>query len=1170
MLSSSSKVLFGQDFTHSANLLCEDGPSRPGSALGDNRFLELKPQREAERVRAVRQGLIPDPLKPRRLDEALPFLGTCLDMCPEFERHEREYQNNSDKWERFPGTMRIDPVKAVKAFHRPAAGNEQPLPSDVRPPHVLKTTLDYLFKTLLARESLFDTHGFIRDRTRAIRQDFTLQNERGPIAIECHERIARYHILCLHFLRDKEGIGSYQEQQELEQLRKVLQSLNEFYDDYRGSKSLRPNEAEFRAYYLLTHLRDSDAARATERLPDQIFNDQRLQCAIHLHIMAQCGNMSRAPGRRPANSPATLNAFTRLFKKISSSQTTFLSACLLETHFRDIRISALTALRAAQSRKYGDHVLLLEIAGLCAMSLQECYEFCLACGLKMTTDNLEECTVQLHKHADFDDQLLTFRTHKSSLVTAKGASLSIIELIDGLPVISPPKPTSAISFSPKSHPPLIPLVSSNVQLSHSTTPSAFSTGGSELYSSQKLLGLERSIFSPFKSNEPSAVSFISHSTSLRSHQPSPCSHIKPSTTSSASRERKKRSASIKAPSQSPLNPTFNTLISPPTHPTTALNISPALQSIRQQQINYHTVIAAMSAELFSSIEESLIAQFAQQALMDRLNKLHTEKKIQNAHIVSHFSRSLEIAILAETAHKTAFSLASEVILRKHYLKSQHQLLKNSFRKWLHISRSRRSRNFQAHSTGMHAAASIWSPGTLKDVVAQYLKQKLIPSPSLSHLERNLQVIIGVPVEASLVRAWLRCKFGIPALQNHVYVALNEMSILIKLFDNPTQLLSEDLSHVVLIILWREPSPIADPFLTQLSQDLHARSYQNRHPLITISWPAQGSHSLEVENHYAPFEHVYLSINAPEVELQSALCCGLPFSAPTTTISMDDAAFASSIASLWKKYQRKATALINSYIPKNGSSLESIIEATVITLLLRFVADMMLVIIHKTGEMLDSNENQAMTFLKSLLRLDVLSNVKPESLDNQLIEYQSSLSLSSFSLNLSNLLDMRAQLPPVEFFQLFGQHVSTVLLDFLLNCLQTFQHNLYDTCKALSKPSPRLLLSAEKYDSMLMNNMNEIESVLQSCFLKFQREVADLLPNSLRITALHRLETPIELSENEMQPTALNHMYGAKEKKLTKSDKVARLRQLISATRTTTSNSSGPETIVEKFVMMKNT
>jgi len=72
-------------------------------------------------------------------------------MCPEFEMHQREYQNNVEKWEivphpskgfhlltrQDPSTGRISKSYAVKAFHRPAAGNEQPLPSDVRPPPIL-------------------------------------------------------------------------------------------------------------------------------------------------------------------------------------------------------------------------------------------------------------------------------------------------------------------------------------------------------------------------------------------------------------------------------------------------------------------------------------------------------------------------------------------------------------------------------------------------------------------------------------------------------------------------------------------------------------------------------------------------------------------------------------------------------------------------------------------------------------------------------------------------------------------------------------------------------------------------------------------------------------------------------------------------------------------------
>ena len=120
-------------------------------------------------------------------------------------------------WSQYPGTYRIDPAIAVKAFHRPAAGNEQPLPSDVRPPHILVKTLDYLFHTLLPSQPLHLTHPFLRDRTRSVRQDLTMQNARGRLAIECNERIARYHILALGALREQ---VTFSESQELEQLRK--------------------------------------------------------------------------------------------------------------------------------------------------------------------------------------------------------------------------------------------------------------------------------------------------------------------------------------------------------------------------------------------------------------------------------------------------------------------------------------------------------------------------------------------------------------------------------------------------------------------------------------------------------------------------------------------------------------------------------------------------------------------------------------------------------------------------------------------------------------------------------------------------------------------------------------------------------------------------------------
>lgn len=197
----------------------------------------------------MRTGAIDDPTVPRQLNaRAKAFVGTCEDMCPEFEIEEREAQFNVDKLElvrptlcctfgylppvcsadqtvttvsQLEGTInRIDHDKAVKMYHRPAAGNEQPLPSDVRTPEALRNTLDYLFTLFPASgppATLRPSHGFVRDRMRAIRQDFTIQSSKGAIAIECHERMARYHIHCLHMLGEEEGFSV---QQEMEQLRK--------------------------------------------------------------------------------------------------------------------------------------------------------------------------------------------------------------------------------------------------------------------------------------------------------------------------------------------------------------------------------------------------------------------------------------------------------------------------------------------------------------------------------------------------------------------------------------------------------------------------------------------------------------------------------------------------------------------------------------------------------------------------------------------------------------------------------------------------------------------------------------------------------------------------------------------------------------------------------------
>ena len=109
-----------------------------------NRFMEMRETREALREMYIKQNKMADPEARYNLGEAPEFKAECMDMCPEYERHEREYQKGLDPFERLPMTdpseYHVDHKRAVKRYRRSAAGDPPPLPCDVRPPPVLKVT----------------------------------------------------------------------------------------------------------------------------------------------------------------------------------------------------------------------------------------------------------------------------------------------------------------------------------------------------------------------------------------------------------------------------------------------------------------------------------------------------------------------------------------------------------------------------------------------------------------------------------------------------------------------------------------------------------------------------------------------------------------------------------------------------------------------------------------------------------------------------------------------------------------------------------------------------------------------------------------------------------------------------------------------------------------------
>lgn len=301
---------------------------------------ELVKAREVERKTAIAEGKMDDPNVPKRLEDAITMVGTCMDMCPRFERYRRERENNLFEWEIVPGTKRVDHKRAVKMYER--AAGDKTLPSDLRPPNVLRRTLDYLFHDLLRRGGFSATFNFIRDRSRAVRSDFTMQHEMGSIAIECHDRCARFHILGLHLERDRPGSQVSLEEQ---QLKYTLQSLKEFYEDQRG-KYQSPTELEMRVYHRLIHIRDQKERH--EDIPFFILEHPvfKLTTKFRLLVQAKSAPIGRSSPLSVDNEAlGVFNELIIVLRGEGNYTMIYLVACIIEHLFGTDTVDDIESLR---------------------------------------------------------------------------------------------------------------------------------------------------------------------------------------------------------------------------------------------------------------------------------------------------------------------------------------------------------------------------------------------------------------------------------------------------------------------------------------------------------------------------------------------------------------------------------------------------------------------------------------------------------------------------------------------------------------------------------------------------------------------------------------------------------------------------------------------------------
>ncbi|XP_063285496.1 germinal-center associated nuclear protein [Pelobates fuscus] len=277
-----------------------------------------------QRDRILRQARV----KRTELDQAKVFVGTCPDMCPEKERYMRDTRQQLSIYEYFPGTDKLDHAATIKEYSRSSADQEEPLPHELRPAHVLNMTMDYLVTQIMdqGEDNYREWYDFVWNRTRGIRKDITQQHLCDLTTVTLMEKCMRFHIHCAYQLCE-EPISSFDPKINNENMTKCLQSLKEMYQDLENRGISCPCEPEFRGYSVLLSLNKGDILREVQQFQPVVRNSADVKFAVQVFAALNSTN------------------FVRFFKLVQSAS--YLSSCILHGYFNQIRREGLRALNVA-------------------------------------------------------------------------------------------------------------------------------------------------------------------------------------------------------------------------------------------------------------------------------------------------------------------------------------------------------------------------------------------------------------------------------------------------------------------------------------------------------------------------------------------------------------------------------------------------------------------------------------------------------------------------------------------------------------------------------------------------------------------------------------------------------------------------------------------------------
>ncbi|CAK7563074.1 MAG: actin cytoskeleton and mitosis protein [Sporothrix epigloea] len=417
-------------------------PGNPANASAIEAFwISYGTYRDEVRKSLVKAGLIDDPKVRKRLDQAIDFKGICEEMCPEYEKIERIFQHNvmiAEKSESPDGTMWPSTPLMVKALTRSSAGQEAPLPMDVRTVAALKRTLDHLIDNVLSDDSrLPSVHNFLWDRTRAIRRDFifhsNMSKEEMLQQIYCFETITRFHATSLHLLSQK-GFApeGFDQRQEREQLSKALLSLLQAYDDCKDRHIECVNECEFRAYFILLNAHDPNFQHKVAEWGMKLWYDSDdVQTAMTLAQTMQSVWDWRGPIKPTAPTTTALGAFGTFFRIVASPQVSYTMACLAEMHFVHVRRGILRNITRAYARAR-DSPKDLTIAALNSMlrfdTIDEAWEFVSANKLEFSSEDKATAYLVLDKSVQISSMPIP-QLFSHNLVERKRAGRSLPEAL---------------------------------------------------------------------------------------------------------------------------------------------------------------------------------------------------------------------------------------------------------------------------------------------------------------------------------------------------------------------------------------------------------------------------------------------------------------------------------------------------------------------------------------------------------------------------------------------------------------------------------------------------------------------------------------------------------------------------------------------------------------------